>query len=174
MDGNKFSLHSFTLSREISQLLPRRKWEVMEQFVITSHHIQPMTGGFVGHFLSSTLAVLSWLTNGSVFGGLRVPVGMCWVLRYELRICQILCWIKAAVTVALSGKTKYRLSHLACWLLLLQKLKPAPTSLLSLSSHYFLYVLLLLYTPLLSSHLFGSFSFTTSYTLNLKWEIREY
>lgn len=47
-DGNYFPSCSFALSREISPLPPQRRWELMEQFVITSHHIPPMAGGFVG------------------------------------------------------------------------------------------------------------------------------
>lgn len=57
-------------------------------------------------------------------------------------MCQILCWIKAAITIHLSAKTKYRVSQMARWLLLLllQKLKPALTSLLSLPLPRFLHV----------------------------------
>lgn len=51
MDWNVFSSCSFTFSQE--KLFPKRRRELMEKTVIASHHIQPVTGGFVGLVSSS-------------------------------------------------------------------------------------------------------------------------
>lgn len=86
-------------------------------------------GTICNHIISSPWQVALWdfcfkqfavqflLMSTGVFGGFLRASGD--VLRYEWRVCQLLCWIKAAITLALSVKTKYRLSHLARLLLLL-------------------------------------------------------
>lgn len=68
MDGNYFSSCSSALNRETTLHPSPRRWELMEQFVITSHHIQPVTGGFVGLGVSSALRFYLCLGTPVCFG----------------------------------------------------------------------------------------------------------
>lgn len=89
---------------------------------------KPMTGGFVGLFVSSVLQSGLWTLT---FGSFGVPEGIACLFRYELRACQIACFIKAAVAHTQPGRTMYRLLHLARRLFLLPLQKCFRVSLIS-------------------------------------------
>lgn len=113
-------------------------------------------------FCFKQFAVQFLLMSTSVFEGfLRASRD---VLRYELRVCQLLCWIKAAITLAPSVKTKYRLSHLARLLLLQSTDNLFLSHLCSLSLHMYFFRCYYFATQLLILCCF--LSFKESCTLN--------
>lgn len=76
----------FALSAEILLLLlPQRRWALIERFVITSHHIELVIGGW-----ERLVSSLSLLTDTILLQrALCAPVGMSRVLGWEQRKCQI-------------------------------------------------------------------------------------
>lgn len=92
-------------------------------------------------FCFKQFAVQFLLMSTSMFGGFLQASRD--VFRHELRVCQFLCWIKEAITLAPSVKTKYRLSHLAQMrsaAAAAAERRPSLTSLLSLSLHVYFFM----------------------------------
>lgn len=147
--------------------LPVESWtlEKISSGGTICNHIQLMT--FVLRALLFCLGIWA-LACLERWGFFCLPAGICCVLRYKPRVCQNLCWIKAAVTLTQSRKRIYRLSHLALRLFRLH---------LQNAERCDIFVIYLI-TPfplcatLLSIHS-RSLSFTWSCSMDVESEIRE-
>lgn len=70
MDGNHFPTCRLCIERmSLAVFHPERRRELMKLFVITSHHIQPMTGVFVGRLFQALCSLISACERLCVLGG---------------------------------------------------------------------------------------------------------